>query len=51
MSLWINKHFLHHLQQQLPDGTSLADVINDSFASVSADLPPLSHHHHHHRYF
>ena len=32
----------HHLQQQLPDGISLADVINASFASVSADLPPLS---------
>ena len=32
----------HQLQQQLPDGASLADVINESSASVSADLPPLN---------
>lgn len=37
-----NGNSFHHLQQQLPDGTSPADVTNESFASVSADLPPLS---------
>ena len=42
------KRFLNNLsngnslQQQLPGGISIADVINDLFASVSADLPPLS---------
>ena len=32
----------HCLQQQLPTGVSLADAINDFFASVSADLPILT---------
>ena len=37
-----NSNFFHRLQQQLPDGISLADVINELFANISADLPSLS---------